>query len=116
MKFAVLSKKRSETGIITTSNNDERKYKITLNNLHKFPIKIEVMERVPVSGHEDIVISALSGVTKPSRVNIDDKSGIQAWDMDLKPGKERRIIFGYNIAWPKDRRIREVPGAPRPYR
>jgi len=116
IKFSVLSKKRSETGFINTSNNDERKYKTTLNNLHKFPIKIEIMERIPVSGHEDIVIKPLNGATKPSRINIDDKSGIQAWDINLKPGKAREILFGYSLSWPKDRKIREVPGAPRPYR
>ena len=116
VKFSVLSKKRGSSGILTTSNTDERKYKITINNLHKFPVKIEVMERMPVSGHEDIIVSALNGATKPSRVDIDDKSGVQAWDIDLRPGQARDILFGYNISWPKDRMIREVPGNARAYR
>ena len=116
VKFAVVSKKKGESGLITTSKTDERKYKITVTNLHKIPVKIEIIERIPVSGHEDIVIKPMSGATRPSRVDIDDKSGVQAWDLTLKPGAERIIRFGYEISWPKDRKIREVPGGRRPYR
>ena len=116
VKFAVVSKKKGESGLITTSKTDERKYKITVANLHKMPVKIEIIERIPVSGHEDIEIKPMSGATRPSRVDIDDKSGVQAWDVTLKPGAERVINFGYEISWPKDRDIREVAGGPRPYR
>ncbi len=108
IKYAVISKKKGESGILTKSRTDERKYKITVSNLHKIPVKIEVIERIPVSGHEDILIKPLSGATKPSRVDIDDKSGVQAWDMTLKPGKDQTVWFGYEISWPKDRKIREV--------
>lgn len=67
------------------------KYKITNN--HKKVQKLTLVERVPVSKHEDIKVK-LIGKTKETKL---DKNGKIYFELELKPNETQEIEFGYEI-------------------
>jgi uncharacterized protein (TIGR02231 family) len=104
VRHAIAEEKRAESGIITASKTDTRGYRITVKNLHERPIPISVVDQIPVSQNGDIKIELL-GKTAPSRRDMDDKRGLLAFDMELKPDEERVIEFGYRVTWPAAKKI-----------
>lgn len=69
-------------------------YKITNNSNKKQ--KITLLERVPISKHEDIKIK-LTGKTKQTLL---EKNGKISFDFELKPKETKVINFGYEIEKP----------------
>lgn len=94
-------KKEGETGLISTTKVDQRSTITTVKNLHDFSMPIKIVDRLPVSNHEDIKVRMLSGSTQPTELNEEDKRGIVNWRLDLAPGAEEKIQFGYTVSWPK---------------
>jgi len=100
-----LDRVKGETGLISSSNSDVHRYKITITNGHKKPMPVTVFDQMPYADQEDLQISLLNASPKPSRLNVDDKKGVMAWDVIAQPGKLKKIEFGYQLVWPKDKKI-----------
>lgn len=94
-------KKEGETGLISASKTDQRNATTTIKNLHDFPMRVKIVDRLPVSNHEDIKVRMLAGSTTPSKTQDDEKRGIVHWEFDLAGGAEHKIDFGYTVSWPK---------------
>jgi len=98
-------KLKGESGFVSTVRTDERRFLTTVQNLHDFPMKIAVLDRLPVSNHEDIVVEVISGWTQPTKTNVDDRRGILEWS-NLVPAKgKQEISFGYKVQWPTDMKV-----------
>ena len=104
VKHAIAEEKRAETGIITSSKTDLRSYRISIKNLHERPIPVTVIDQIPVSQNADIKIELL-GKTAPTKRDMEDKRGLLAWDMELKPDEEKVVEFGYRVTWPAAKKI-----------
>jgi hypothetical protein len=104
VRHAIAEEKRAESGLITSSKTDTRSYRVTVKNLHERPIAVSVIDQIPVSQNADIKIELLGKAT-PNRRDMEDKRGLMAFDMDLKPDEERVLEFGYRITWPAAKRI-----------
>jgi uncharacterized protein (TIGR02231 family) len=104
VRHAIVEEKRAESGIITSSKTDTRSYRITLKNLHERPIPVTVIDQIPVSQNADIKVELL-GKVAPTKRDLEDKRGILAWDMELKPDEEKTIEFGYRVTWPGAKKI-----------
>ncbi len=104
VKHAIAEEKRAETGIITSSKTDLRSYRISIKNLHERPIPVTVIDQIPVSQNADIKIELL-GKTAPTKRDMEDKRGLLAWDMELKPDEEKVVEFGYRVTWPSAKKI-----------
>lgn len=105
VKFTKLDRVKGETGLITSSNSDVHRYKILVTNGHKKAMKVTVLDQLPYAQEETLSITMLETNPKPSRTDVDDKRGVLAWDFDLKAGASKEIQFGYQLVWPKDKRI-----------
>ncbi len=101
-------KKEGESGLISASLTDQRSASTTVKNLHNFPMDVKVLDRLPVSNHEDIKVRMLSGSTVPTNTNVDDQRGIVEWVLALDEGEETKIDFGYTVSWPKAMEISMV--------
>jgi uncharacterized protein (TIGR02231 family) len=99
------SRSKGEWGLIKTATTDEQHYLITVKNLHDQPMKVTVIDRLPVAQNEDIKVERLPSTTKPSRTDVKDRPGILAWDLDMKAGETRKIHLDYKISWPTDKKI-----------
>ncbi len=105
VKYNKVAESRGETGIISSSRTDQRKFKISIKNLHERPIAYSILDQRPESLNEDIKVR-LEGQTKPTRQNVKDRRGVVAWEGTLAPDQEYIIDFGYVVSWPSDKRIR----------
>lgn len=105
VKWAKLDRVKGKTGLITSSNSDVHRYKITIANGHSKALPITVLDQMPYAQEETLEIALLDTSPKPSRTDVDDKRGVLAWDFELGAGKSREITFGYQLTWPKDKRI-----------
>ena len=109
VRHAIAEEKRAETGIITSSKTDTRSYRITVKNLHERAIPVTVIDQIPVSQNADIKIELL-GKTAPTKRDMDDKRGLLAWEMELKPDEEKAVEFGYRVTWPARQEDHLRPG------
>jgi uncharacterized protein (TIGR02231 family) len=100
-----LKRAKGESGIIASSNTDEQHYKITVKNLHDWPMPVTITDQVPVSEEDKIVIDLLPMTTEPTERNVDDKLGLLAWTYELKPQEEKEIKLSYEMKWPSKRDI-----------
>ncbi|MCP4010780.1 MAG: DUF4139 domain-containing protein, partial [Proteobacteria bacterium] len=108
IKRTQVTKKKGESGFISTSNVEERKFVTTINNLHDFPMRVVIQDQLPYATHEDIVVETLADSTKPSERNVGKKRGILAWSSLLNPQATKTINFGYKVSWPKKMAITPV--------
>lgn len=105
VKWVRQNRVKGKTGLLTTSNSDVRKYKVTIVSGHNTPMKMTVLDQMPYSEKETLQVSLLTANPKPTRTNVDDKRGVMAWDVTLAPQKAKVIEFGYQVVWPKDKTI-----------
>lgn len=71
-------------------------WKYTISNESNKKQKISLIERVPVSKHEDIKVK-LIGKTKQTLLN---KNGKISFEFDLKPKETKVVEFGYEVEKP----------------
>ena len=93
---AEVKRTKGEAGVFTSSKTDEWRYNIKVTNLHQTPIDVEVIDQIPYSVNEKVVVKLMPSSTKPSRQNLKDKRGILAWDFNLLPGAEKLINLNYS--------------------
>ena len=104
IKYNKIGETRGETGIISSSRTDQRKFKISIKNFHERPITYSILDQRPESLNEEIKVEIV-GATKPSKTNVKDRSGVLAWEGKLGPEQEKVIDFGYVVSWPADRKV-----------
>ncbi|MGL4728927.1 MAG: DUF4139 domain-containing protein, partial [Bosea sp. (in: a-proteobacteria)] len=80
-------------------------HKTTIQNLHKEPMKVQVIDRVPVSENTAIVVEMMKETTPPTEKQIGDKRGVMGWTLDMKPNEAREIRLAWRMRWPADREI-----------
>ncbi len=100
-----IGRSKGETGLLSTSKLDERRFKISLTNYHKRAMKVMVFDQVPYSEEEKVKVAILGSTTPPSQKNFKGKRGILLWQLDMKPGARRDITLAYRITWPPNEEI-----------
>ena len=104
IRYANVDEKRSESGIISSSRNDARNFRIIMTNKHDRPIAITVYDQMPVSNNQEIKVE-MTAKPQPAKRDLDDKRGVLAWEDTLKPDEEKTIEFGYKVTWPAQKNI-----------
>jgi uncharacterized protein (TIGR02231 family) len=80
-------------------------HRTTLVNLHKEPMRLQVVDRVPVSENSAITVEMLKETTAPTEKQIGDRRGVMGWNFEMKPGETRDIRIAWRMRWPADREI-----------
>lgn len=107
---SVLKRNEGSAGlIVTTSKTDERAFKTTVRNGHDFPIRIAIVDQLPVSENEDIVVEMLPSTTPPTATNLRDRRGVLEWAFEARAGEVKDINFAWRVRWPKDKGVVMVP-------
>jgi hypothetical protein len=73
----------------------EKAWKYTLTNRSSTPQEVTLLERLPISSHEDITIKR-SG-DGPTQVSDEGKV---SWNVTLSPQEKTTILFGYTLTRP----------------
>ncbi len=101
----VVTRNEGDTGILSKSNEEKETARIEVENLTGRAWPVRVLDRVPYSEQEDLVITWQARPT-PSVTDVDDKKGVLAWDFDVAPGASRQIELSHRIQWPQDMELR----------
>ncbi|HFC04242.1 MAG TPA: mucoidy inhibitor MuiA family protein [Rhizobiales bacterium] len=108
VKRTRVAQKAGESGFVSRTKEDTRKFVTTVKNLHDFPIKVVVNDFIPYATHEDITVKMTPDSTKPTKTNVDKKRGILAWEKTVDAKAEYIIKFGYTVSWPGKMQITPV--------
>ena len=72
-------------------------FQIDVVNQHSRPVKIRVMDRIPLSRSSDIevIVENLDGG------NLDPTTGWVTWEVTLAPSAQKTLSFSYKVEYPK---------------
>ncbi len=97
VKRVVIEDKKGESGVFTTTRGEERNFTISVKNLRANPVAVQVLDRIPVSMHQDIKVDA-TFKPLPTSKDVKDRRGTVAWDLTIAPDQETQIAFGYKVS------------------
>ncbi|MCZ8184440.1 MAG: mucoidy inhibitor MuiA family protein [Beijerinckiaceae bacterium] len=104
-----VSRQAREPGLLGSTRTEDSQFRTLVKNLHAFPVEILVEDRIPVSEDQAIVVERLPDMTKPDLEAPDDRRGVVAWTLALKPQEERALVTAYRLRWPAAKEIRPQP-------
>ncbi len=102
---APVNRKENEPTWFNQAKIETREFLTTVKNLHAFPVKVQVIDRMPVSENTAIVVDLAPSTTAPTDKQLGDKRGVMGWTLELKPGEAKDVRFAYRMKWPADREI-----------
>ena len=104
VKRVVVQDRKGESGIFTTSRAEERNFLISIKNHRANPVPVTVVDRIPVSAHDEIKVEATFR-PQPTKRDVKDRRGSVQWDLTLQAGAEAQIALGYRVTAPAARPI-----------
>jgi uncharacterized protein (TIGR02231 family) len=108
---APVNRKENEPTWYNQSKIETREFKTTVKNLHDFPVKVQVIDRLPISENTAIAVEMLPTTSAPTEKQVGDKRGVMSWTLDLAPNEAKDIRLAYRMKWPADRDV-SLGGAP----
>jgi uncharacterized protein (TIGR02231 family) len=80
-------------------------FRTLVTNQHRRPMRIIVVDRLPVSENSAVTVEPLPSNTAPSERPAPDQRGILTWSHDYAPGEAREFRLGWRLRWPADREL-----------
>lgn len=80
----------------------ELDYRITIENRKEEPIRMHLLDQVPVAKTDKIEVDDLAFNPAPDKKNYQDQSGVMMWEMEVNPRVSKSIDIGFTVAYPKD--------------
>ncbi len=77
-------------------------FKITVENIKAKPIKIKILDSIPVSRTDRIEVKDLKITPVPAEKNYQDQEGVLLWEFKLNPGGKQEINMEFVVTYPKD--------------
>ncbi|MDJ1158228.1 mucoidy inhibitor MuiA family protein [Chelatococcus sp. SYSU_G07232] len=102
-------RRENEPGFLGSTRSDQREFKTTVRNLHAFPMRITILDRMPYSENAAITVEALPQGTPPTEKSVGDRRGVMVWTYDYAAGEQREIRLAYRLKWPADRELLMEP-------
>jgi uncharacterized protein (TIGR02231 family) len=90
-------------GYLAKSKTEEREYTFRVHNGHDIATMVRIEDRLPVSEADEIKVEVLPGSAPPTKQDVRDRRGIQAWTLAMKPNSDQSLSFGWRVSWPKER-------------
>ncbi len=97
-----LTDKAAEGGIFQKRKGLDRKYEMTIENFKTQPVKVTVLDQLPVSQDNAITVSDVKFNEQPA---TEKETGKLTWTLALDPKQKKTLTEEYTITWPADRDI-----------
>ena len=97
--------KDKEAGLLENDQSLVRLFKINLRSSSKKTQRVEVVDNIPVSEIEDVLVK-LNKKKTTKGYKLTPKTGFITWDISLKPLAKEEVLFGYTVKLPEDWKIR----------
>jgi uncharacterized protein (TIGR02231 family) len=88
-----------DTGLTNSGKRITYEYLITIQNNKKSDQHVIVLDQLPLSRNEKIVVKQLA--PEPDAVKPTDE-GVLKWALDLKPGEKRELPVKFTVEYPKE--------------
>jgi uncharacterized protein (TIGR02231 family) len=98
-------REKSPPGFLGKNERIKLAYKITIQNLRKNKINIEIQDQLPISQNTKIEIKDQAITPAPSKK---DEKGVLIWTLTLEPQEKKEILIGFTIEYPKGSTIRGI--------
>jgi len=90
--------------VFSSSIRETYMYEIAVKNNKSIPIKLTILDQIPVSKQESI------------EVNLDEKDGAEynkdfgklKWELQIPANQSKRLRFSYSVKYPKDKPVQIV--------
>ena len=69
---------------------ETREFKTSVKNLHDFPVRVTVIDQIPISENTAITVEQLPQTTPPTEKQVADKRGVMSWASNLSRRVRRR--------------------------
>jgi uncharacterized protein (TIGR02231 family) len=83
--------------LLSNFKTETRAYQITVKNNKNAPIRLILQDHFPTSPNKDITIDN----KEATGANIDEKTNIITWKLDIAPRSEKVQTFKYSVKYPK---------------
>ena len=80
----------------------ELSYKLTVENLKKTPVEVQLMDSIPVSRTDRIKVNNLVISPEPTVKNYNDRIGVMLWKLDLAPSEQKEINIDFVVNYTKE--------------
>lgn len=94
-------KDKSKDRILSENRVVSVAYQISVRNTKNIAIRIVVEDQMPVSQDGAIKIEYL----EDSKANFNPDTGKLVWDLRIDPKENRKLSFGYEVRFPKERTL-----------
>ncbi|UUV22590.1 DUF4139 domain-containing protein [Paenimyroides aestuarii] len=92
---------KSGTKTLSSRKVQDFVYEISVRNNKKESISIVVEDQIPISSNTDIEIT----LTDKGNATTDAEKGKLTWEVNLKPNETKKIRFGYEVKYAKDKTL-----------
>lgn len=77
---------------------EERHFEVTVMNTKTKDIAVSIYDQIPISTRDNIKISVIN----IDGAQLNDKTGLITWELNLKPGEKRVLQLKYSVDYPKN--------------
>jgi uncharacterized protein (TIGR02231 family) len=88
-----------DTGLVSKSKRITYDITLSVQNNKKTAGTLVLIDQIPVSRHEKIVVKVLAPSERESKPDAD---GILKWTLSLKPGEKRDVPLKFSVEYPAD--------------
>ncbi len=97
----VVERFRDERGLLGKDESIRYRVRTTVKNLYGKPVKVKLVDRVPVSRDGEVEVALLDGTTKPTEKEDPMKRGVRVHLLELPAKGEKVVELRYEVRWPK---------------
>jgi uncharacterized protein (TIGR02231 family) len=94
-------KELSSRKFIGTNQKESYAWEISIRNTKAEAIKISLEDQIPVSQNGQIEVTAVD--IAGAKYNKD--TGKLSWNLNLQPNETKKIVFKYEVKYPKDKQV-----------
>ncbi len=105
VKRETLTDKIKETYFGTIQRNSVVRsiaYKITVANQKDRPVKLKLLDHIPIARTDKIEIKELKMTPPPAVKDYQEREGVMLWEFDLGPKEQRELSIAFVVIYPKD--------------
>jgi uncharacterized protein (TIGR02231 family) len=99
---------QGEVGLISKESTLSALKNITLTSHYDKAVTVNLLDRLPVAGNENITVTAKGKAADAS--DVDDVKGLQRWQFTLPAGSEESFKQGFEIRYPEGSTLSGVEG------
>ena len=105
IKHERTKREKNPPGFLGKNERVKLAYKITVQNLRRHKVDIEILDQLPISQNTKIEIKNLTITPEPAKK---DEKGFLTWTLTLEPQEKKEILIGFTIEYPKGAYIRGI--------